>query len=51
MVARLDALQPVFPLPEIDEIPDEEEDKPVEGHPMASISVIYRTYQAFLNLK
>lgn len=36
MVVRLDAPQPTFTLPPVEEIPDEAEDKPEPGLPLAS---------------
>ena len=38
MVVRLDAPQPTFTLPPVDEIPDEAEDKPQFGKPLVRAS-------------
>jgi hypothetical protein len=38
MVVRLDEAQPTFTLPAIEEIPDEDEDKPEPGLPLVRVS-------------
>lgn len=47
MVARLDAPQPVFTLPPVDEIPDDLDDHPEPGLPQVGLFAKYRIFGSF----